>query len=92
MQCTGCTRERTQGLLSGDTVCTWCPSWATECAGRDKSARSVLRISERHARERWLAGYEREHGSEAAERLRNVVRAMWPDRAEILGRLASKGD
>lgn len=90
MQCMSCRREKNTELLKGETVCSWCPRWAEECKQRDASARIVLRIEARGGREMWLKKYEREHGVAATERLRNVVRAMWPDRVELLGPLASK--
>jgi hypothetical protein len=90
MECTGCRREKTQVLLAGDSVCSWCPAWALECRQRDISARIVLGIGDRAARERWLLSYADEYGDEAATRLRETVKFMWPDRAELSGRLASK--
>lgn len=90
MQCMSCRRDKNTELLNGETVCSWCHQWADECNKRDASARIVLRIEARGGRELWLKKYEREHGSDAAERLRNTVRAMWPARAELLGPLASK--
>lgn len=78
--CDACTRDRTIALIAGDTVCSYCPSWASECLFREKSARVVLSIGSVTGRQAWLQDYERHNGPAAAERLRNVVKRMWGER------------
>lgn len=82
--CLGCARledaAATVVLLSGQTVCSWCPSWQAETADRELEARSLLRLADKSARLDRLARLEAQRGPEYRARLEAVVLAMWERR------------
>jgi hypothetical protein len=80
MDCTGCRREKTIGLMGGDSVCSYCPEWAKECLRREDSARVLLRVGTVTQRQAWLADYELRNGPVAAERLKAVFKKMWSEK------------
>ena len=67
-------------LLSGATVCSWCPAHREECASREVEARAILRMVDRSTRIRHLETLEARHGSEYRRRLESVVLQLWEAR------------
>lgn len=80
MQQCECRRERTVELLTGNSVCSYCPHYKAECFARWEAAQFVLSLKSIESRQAELADYERRNGPAAAERLRNIVRKMWGER------------
>lgn len=83
--CLGCQRLElpdcpTVVLLSGATVCTWCPAWREETAAREVEARAILRMADRQTRLDHLAKLEARHGAEYRRRLEAVVLQLWEAR------------
>lgn len=83
--CLGCSRLEdpacnTVVLLSGETVCTWCPSWLAETRDREMEARWVLRMSDKQTRIRHLAARERAFGAEYRRRLEAAILSLWQRR------------
>lgn len=83
--CLGCARledaaAETVVLLSGQSVCSWCPAWRCEAAEREIEARALLRLPDRSARLDRLARLESQRGAEYRARLEAVVLAMWERR------------
>lgn len=83
--CLGCQRLeapdcQTVALLSGATVCSWCPAWREECASREVEARAILDMIDRDTRLAHLAKLEARHGSEYRRRLEAVVLQLWEAR------------
>ena len=63
-------------LHDGREVDSYSEEWRHECL-----ARSVVAIRSVEQRREWLAAFEKRHGSEAAEKLRGTVRALWEGRS-----------
>lgn len=81
--CAGCARLEsgpTVELLTGQTVCTWCPAWRQETALRQEEANSVLAMTDRATRLAHLESREREFGPEYRRRLERVVLETWKRR------------
>lgn len=83
--CLGCQRLElpdcpTVVLLSGPTVCSWCPAWREETAAREVEARAILRMPDRNDRLAHLAKLEARHGAEYRRRLEAVVLQLWEAR------------
>jgi hypothetical protein len=57
----------------------------TEAFRHECEVRFVLKMRSPDARSQYLAGVEARRGKPAADRLRDGVRAAWPQRAQILG-------
>lgn len=69
-------------MLTGESVCTYCPQWKAECLKRDQSARVVLGIGSVARRRAWIDDYGAQFGPEAQRRLETVVRSLWAARGE----------
>lgn len=83
--CLGCQRLeqpdcQTVVLLSGATVCLWCPGWKEETAAREVEARAILRMVDRPTRLAHLERLEARHGAEYRRRLEAVALQLWEDR------------
>lgn len=83
--CAGCARlERpdceTVVLLSGVTVCTYCPAWLRETLARQQEAYTVLRMATREARLAHLESREAAFGKTYRDRLSAVVLETWERR------------
>lgn len=83
--CLGCQRLElpdcpTVVLLSGPTVCSWCPAWREETAAREVEARAILRMADRQTRLDHLAAREAAFGAEYRRRLEAVVLQLWEAR------------
>lgn len=84
-ECLGCSRLempdcKTVVLLTGQTVCTSCVSWLTECRERQEEANAILRMADRETRRAYLEAMERRHGAEYRRRLEAVVLETWERR------------
>ena len=93
--CLGCSRLEdpacnTVVLLSGETVCTWCPAGLAETRDREVSARAILAMSNRDVRRSHLARLEARHGAEYRRRLEAVVLGLWERRRAAMA--ARSGD
>lgn len=80
--CLGCQRLsdpacNTVVLLTGETVCSWCPEWRVECATRETEARAVLRLPTKDERLSYLATLELAHGTEFRRRVEVAVLDLW---------------
>lgn len=64
-------------LLSGEEVDSSSEAWRHECEGRAIAALPTL--AERRA---WLGEIERRRGKDAADRLRETMRALWSRKTE----------
>ncbi len=62
-------------LHDGREVDSASPEWRHECL-----ARSVVAIKSKDERREWIAAFENRHGTDAAEKLRATVRALWEGR------------
>ncbi len=62
-------------LHDGREVDSASPEWRHECL-----ARSVVAIPDIEQRREWLAAFEKRHGTDAAEKLRATVKALWERR------------
>lgn len=87
--CLGCSRLEdpacnTVVLLSGPTVCTWCPAWKEETRLRQDEAFAVLDMASKEVRLAFLARREAEFGSEYRRRLEAVVLQTWQRRRAAL--------
>lgn len=71
---------KTVVLLTGQTVCTSCVSWLTECRERQEEANAILRMADRETRRAYLEAMERRHGAEYRRRLEAVVLETWERR------------
>lgn len=83
--CAGCAKleaadATTVVLLSGQSVCSSCPAWLTECGVRELEARRMLRMPDRAARVAHLDRREAEFGPEYRARLHAVVLDLWERR------------
>ena len=83
--CLGCARLadpecNTVALLSGATVCTYCPAWLSETLLRQNEATRVLGMASRDARRAHLDAREREFGPEYRRRLEAVIMSTWERR------------
>lgn len=83
--CLGCARLEdpacnTVVLLSGATVCTYCPAWLQETLLRQNEAYRVLGMPTKAARQAFLAAREREFGPEYRRRLEAVILDTWERR------------
>jgi hypothetical protein len=83
--CDGCKRlgaadAPTVVLLTGRTVCTWCPGWLAETRDREVEARSILRMADKPTRVAHLARREAEFGSEYRRRLEATILGLWERR------------
>lgn len=83
--CLGCSYLETRGaqvvtLVSGQEVCSWCPSWRDETKVRQEEAYAILRMADRETRREHLAKLERRHGAEYRRRLEAVVMETWERR------------
>lgn len=83
--CLGCQRLElpdcpTVVLLSGSTVCTWCPAWREETAAREVEAHAILRMVDRDTRLAHLETVEARHGAEYRRRLEATVLQLWEAR------------
>jgi len=67
-------------LLSGATVCTYCPAWRQECLDRQNEATMVLGFRDRDARRAHLAKCEARFGAEYRKRLEAVILSTWERR------------
>ena len=67
-------------LLSGATVCTYCPEWLRETLLRQNEATMVLGFRDRDARRAHLAKREAEFGPEYRKRLEAVILSTWERR------------
>ena len=94
--CLGCSRLEvadapTVVLLSGQTVCSWCPDWREETRGREVEARAVLSMGSRDTRRAHLDRIEARHGHEYRRRLEAVVLGLW-ERRRAAAAAASSGE
>ena len=64
-------------LLSGATVCTWCPAWQRETAHRAMVANRILALGSLTQRRAALALLSEELGIDYGERLEAAVRQIW---------------
>jgi hypothetical protein len=83
--CAGCAKledgsKPVVTLLSGQTVCSWCPHWRMKTGGRQQEANEVLRMVDRDTRRTFIASRRAEFGDEYADRLEAVVLATWKAR------------
>jgi hypothetical protein len=83
--CLGCSRLEvadapTVVLLSGQTVCSWCPDWREETRGREVEARWLLTLSSKATRVAHLEKREAEFGPEYRRRLEAAVLGLWERR------------
>lgn len=83
--CLGCSRledpsSNTVVLLTGATVCSYCPAWREECRLRQLEAFRVLGMSNRDVRRSHLAAREQEFGAEYRRRLEAVILETWERR------------
>lgn len=67
-------------LLSGATVCNYCPAWRSETMLRQQEAFRVLAMSSRDVRRNHLSAREREFGPEYRRRLEAVILETWERR------------
>lgn len=84
-ECAGCAKLEDGStlvvrLVCGQSVCSWCPRWRNETAGRQQEAYEVLRMIDRDARRAFIASRRAEFGDLYADRLEAVVLATWRSR------------
>lgn len=95
--CLGCARLEspdctTVVLLSGATVCTWCPEWLAETRDRELEARSVLAMGSRDIRRNHLDRLEARHGAEYRRRLEAAVLGLWERRRAAMAASSGASD
>lgn len=83
--CLGCSRLEvadapTVVLLTGQTVCTWCPEWLAETRDREIEARAVLAMGAKTTRVAHLDRLEARHGAEYRRRLEAAILGLWERR------------
>lgn len=83
--CAGCAKLEDPAieqvvLLTGQTVCSYCPDWRDECRQRQIEADAVLAMVDKPTRLDHLAKREAEFGSEYRRRLEEVVLDTWKRR------------
>ena len=100
--CLGCARLEQPGcntvvLLTGEVVCSWCPSWLGETRDREIEARAILTMSDRATRQAHLDLLEARHGvndpahgAEYRRRLEAAILGLWERRKAA--QVASSGD
>lgn len=87
--CLGCARLEQPGcntvvLLTGEVVCSWCPSWLGETRDREIEARAILGMADRETRQAHLDLLEARHGvndpahgAEYRRRLESAILGLW---------------
>lgn len=95
-ECLGCSRLempdcKTVVLLTGQTVCTSCVSWLTECRERQEEANAILRMADRETRRAHLDRLEARHGAEYRRRLEAVILDTWKRRRAAAAAAAAAG-
>ena len=87
--CLGCARLEqpdcnTVVLLTGEVVCSWCPSWLAETRDREIEARAILGMADRETRQAHLDLLEARHGvndpahgAEYRRRLESAILGLW---------------
>lgn len=77
---------KTVVLLSGPTVCTYCPAWREETRERQEEANRVLGFIDRETSIAHLDEVERTRGAEARKRLEAVIMDAWRRRRAAVKR------
>lgn len=72
--CLGCSGIETKPvtLITGETVCSYCPAWKQECLDRDNKAKELMGM-ELVPRRAAFRAYRDAHGQVAADRLLMVM-------------------
>lgn len=83
--CAGCAKLEDESaatvvLLSGVSVCSWCPAWLRETQARHAEALQVLGMVDRETRQDHLAKREAAFGAEYRRRLEAVIMEIWTAR------------
>lgn len=85
LSCLGCQRLEREAepvvvLLSGQTVCSFCPAWLQETFAREMEARAVLDMADKPTRLAHLDAREARFGAEYRRRLEAAVLGLWERR------------
>jgi hypothetical protein len=80
--CAGCAKLEDESvptvvLLSGASVCSWCPAWLRETQARHVEAQQVLGMVDRDTRQAHLAKRAADFGAEYRRRLEAVIMEIW---------------
>jgi hypothetical protein len=83
--CLGCARLEdpacaTVVLLTGATVCSWCPAWKAETFDRQQEAYAVLAMANKPTRVAHLDAREAAFGPEYRRRLEATILETWERR------------
>lgn len=85
LSCLGCQRLEdasvpTVVLLSGQSVCNFCPAWLAETFAREVEALAVLEMADKPTRLAHLDAREARFGAEYRRRLEAAVLGLWERR------------